>query len=175
MNSADSLRPMPLPYRIATLLYGFHADGRVLLMRRIKKPNQGLFSPPGGKLQTDTGESPHTCAIREAREEIALSLQPTDLHLTGVISEHGYEDQAHWLMFLFEIKPPLTKLPPANAEGTFQFSKRKQLDNLELPITDREKIWPLFWQHRGGFFAAHCHCTNGAPDEWTLEQSNPIP
>ena len=95
--------------------------------------------------------------------------------ITGVISEHGYEDQAHWLMFLFEIKPPLTKLPPANAEGTFQFSTREHLDNLELPITDREQIWPLFWQHRAGFFAAHCHCTNGAPDEWTLEQSNPIP
>ena len=103
---------MPLPYRIATLLYGFHADGRVLLMRREREPNQGLFSPPGGKLQTDTGESPHTCAIREAREEIALSLQPTDLHLTGVISEHGYEDQAHWLMFLFEIEKPLVELPP---------------------------------------------------------------
>ena len=165
---------MPLPYRIATLLYGIHADGRVLLMRRKTEPNQGLFSPPGGKLQIDTGESPHTCAIREAREEIALPLQPTDLHLTGVISEHGYEDQAHWLMFLFEIKPPLTKLPPANAEGTFQLSTREQLDTLALPVTDREQIWPLFWQHRGGFFAAHCRCTKGEPNKWSLEQSNPI-
>ncbi len=174
MNSTDSLPIMPLPYRIATLLYGFNINGCVLLLKRNKEPNQGLYSPPGGKLQTAVGESPHACAIREAQEEMGLTLQATDLHLTGVISEHGYEDQAHWLMFLFEIKPPLTVLPPAHAEGMFQFATREELDVLNLPMTDREQIWPLFWQHRGGFFTAHCHCTKGDPDEWTLEQSNPI-
>ena len=47
---------MPLPYKIASLLYAFHEDGRVLMMERQHDPNRGLFSPPGGKLQTDTGE-----------------------------------------------------------------------------------------------------------------------
>ena len=172
--STDSLPIMQLPYHIATLLFGFDIDGRVLLLKRNKEPNQGLYSPPGGKLQTDFGESPHACAMREAEEEMKITIQPTDLHLTGVISEHGYEEQAHWLMFLFEIKPPLTELPPIHSEGTFRFATREGLDSLNLPLTDREQIWPLFWQHRRGFFAAHCHCTKGAPDKWTLEQSNPI-
>ena len=164
---------MPLPHRIATLLYAFHEDGRVLLIQRNHEPNRGCYSPPGGKLQTATGESPHACAIREAREETGLQLIPADLHLTGVISEHGYQGNAHWLMFLFEIKPRLTELPPEHDEGTFHFATREDLETLPLPGTDREQIWPLFWQHRGGFFAAHCRCTKGAPDEWILEQSNP--
>jgi hypothetical protein len=40
-----------------------------------------------------------------------------------------------------------------------------------LPRTDREQIWPLFWKHRGGFFAAHCHCAEGQPDNWSVEES----
>ena len=164
---------MPLPHRIATLLYAFHEDGRVLLIQRNHEPNRGCYSPPGGKLQTNAGESPHACAIREAREETGLHLTHADLHLTGVISEHGYQGNAHWLMFLFEIKTPITKLPPTHEEGAFHFATRKDLETLPLPGTDREQIWPLFWRHRGGFFAAHCRCTKGAPDEWTLEQSNP--
>jgi hypothetical protein len=27
----------------------------------------------------------------------------------------------------------------------------------------------LFWKHRGGFFAAHCDCQHGRPNQWTLE------
>ena len=162
---------MPLPYRIATLLYCFHADGRVLLLQRKKEPNRGLFSPPGGKLDTDSGESPHACARREAAEELGLDLAPTDLHLTGLVSEHGYEGRAHWLMFLFETQPRLQATPAANEEGEFRFAGREELDALPLPQTDRDQIWPLFWQHRGGFFAAHCHCAQGRPDVWTLEHS----
>ena len=165
---------MSLPYRIATLLYAFHEDGRVLLIERNHQPNRGCFSPPGGKLHTDTGESPHTCAIREFREETGLELSPDELHLTGIISEHGYQGNAHWLMFLFEVSFRLTELPPDHGEGPFRFVTKEELGTLPLPDTDREQIWPLFWKHRGGFFAAHCHCTKGAPDEWTLEQSNPI-
>ena len=164
---------MPLPHRIATLLYAFHEDGRVLLIERNHEPNRGCYSPPGGKLQTATGESPHACAIREAREETGLQLTPADLHLTGVISENGYQGDAHWLMFLFEIKTRLNELPPEHDEGAFYFAARGDLGKLPLPGTDREQIWPLFWQHRGGFFAAHCRCTKGAPDVWILEQSNP--
>ncbi|MDG1832131.1 MAG: NUDIX domain-containing protein [Verrucomicrobiota bacterium] len=164
--------PSPLPYRIATLLYAFHEDGRVLLIQRNHEPNRGCYSPPGGKLKPETGESPHACAIREAHEETGLQLTPDDLHLTGVISEHGYQGNAHWLMFLFEIQPRLTALPPEHEEGAFHFAAREDLESLPLPGTDREQIWPLFWQHRGGFFVAHCQCADNQPDHWTLLQSS---
>lgn len=162
---------MPLPYRIATLLYCFNARDEVLLLERAKEPNRGLWSPCGGKLHTETGESPYACACREAGEELTLSLGPQHLHLTGLISEHGYEGQAHWLMFLFEVKPRLSERPPDHREGTFRFFKREGLAALKLPQTDREQIWPWFWTYRGGFFAAHCHCHADGRNEWALEEA----
>ncbi|SVD84974.1 uncharacterized protein METZ01_LOCUS437828, partial [marine metagenome] len=58
------------------MLYAFDEEDRVLLIERNHEPNKGCFSPPGGKLQTGSGESPHSCAIREAKEEIGLQLTP---------------------------------------------------------------------------------------------------
>ena len=160
-----------LPYKVATLLYCFNERDEVLLLERAQEPNRGLWSPCGGKLHTDDGESPYACGCREAHEEIGLELTPADLHLTGLVSEHGYQGHAHWLMFLFEVKRRLGVLPPPHKEGRFQFFPRAALDGLKLPETDRESIWPWFWQHRGGFFAAHCHCHRDGRNEWVLEES----
>ena len=162
-----------LPYTISTLLYCFSEQEEVLLLERAKEPNRGLWSPCGGKLHMATGESPYACACREAREEIGLVVQASDLHLTGLVSEHGYEGQAHWLMFLFEVKPRLQTLPAPISEGRFQFVPPAQIGALRLPQTDREQIWPLFWRHRGGFFAAHCHCRADGSNAWTLEETLP--
>ena len=112
---------MIMPYKISTLLYCFNGQDEVLLMERAQEPNLGLWSPCGGKVNTELGESPYACACREAAEELQLQISPTDLHLSGMVSEHGYEGQSHWLMFLFEVKPRLTKLPPPHREGRFQF------------------------------------------------------
>ncbi len=164
---------MTLPYQLATLLYCFNERDEVLLLERAREPNRGLWSPCGGKLRTAEGESPYACALREAHEELGLELRPGDLHLTGLVSEHGYEGRSHWLMFLFELKPRLRALPPPISEGRFAFFPRAALETLALPQTDRERIWPWFWQHRGGFFAAHCHCHPDGRLSWVLEESLP--
>ena len=163
---------MKLPYKIATLLYCFDERDDVLLLERAQPPNRGLWSPCGGKLHTDDGESPYACACREAREEINLALTPRDLHLTGLVSEHGFEGHAHWLMFLFEVKVKLKSLPPPMSEGRFEFFPCEKISDLKIPQTDREHIWPWFWQFRGGFFAAHCHCHADGRNEWTLEEAS---
>ncbi len=141
-------------------------------MERAQEPNFGLWSPPGGKLHVDAGESPHRCACREAEEEIGLQISEGEARLTGMISEVGYEGNAHWLMFLFEITTKVNRVPTAHREGRFAFHSRAAVDSLSLPVTDREMIWPLFWKHRGGFFAARCATVAGRPNEWMLEQSN---
>ncbi|MBM3834779.1 MAG: NUDIX hydrolase [Verrucomicrobia bacterium] len=159
-----------LPYKVATLLYCFNDRDEVLLLERKQEPNLGFWSPCGGKLATEMGESPYECACREALEEIGLEIRPCDLHLTGIISERGYMGQAHWLMFLFEVKPRLKWLPPPHREGNFGFFRAEELATLRLPQTDLEQIWPLFWQHRNGFFAAHCQTHADGRNQWTIEE-----
>ncbi|SVD79797.1 uncharacterized protein METZ01_LOCUS432651, partial [marine metagenome] len=135
---------MVLPHKIATLLYCFDDDDRLLLLERTQEPNLGKWSPPGGKVHTDRGESPYACACREAHEEMELTLKPGDLHLTGLISEDGYEGSTHWYIFLFEVLPRLGKLPPPCREGRFGFFNNAEMAGLDVPRTDREKLWPLF-------------------------------
>ena len=163
---------MALPYKISTLLYCFNRGDDILLLERAQEPNRGFWSPPGGKLKTDLGESPYACACREAAEELGLKLAPHDLHLTGITSEFGYQGTAHWLMFLFEVKPRLGQAPPPMKEGRFEFFSRSAIHGLRIPQTDLESIWPLFWRHRGGFFAAHCRCHPGGRNDWVVEQSS---
>jgi len=160
-----------LPYKVATLLYCFNERDEVLLIERVHEPNRGLWSPCGGKVRMEVGESPYAGACREAEEELCLRLTPSDLHLTGLVSEHGYQGQTHWLMFLFEVTRRLSSLPPPCNEGRFGFFPRSALDSLNLPATDRERIWPWFWKYRGGFFAAHCHCHPDGRNDWTLEEA----
>lgn len=164
----------PLPYHLSTLLYCFNEAEEVLLLERAQEPNLGQWSPCGGKLKTSVGESPYACACREAEEEAGLRLRPTDLHLTGVVSEASYLGQAHWLMFLFEVKPRLQRVPPPIREGRFAFFHPDAIQRLAVPQTDREQLWPWFWRHRGGFFAAHCRRRADGANEWILEQSTPV-
>ena len=162
---------MPLPYKIAVLCYLFDERGRVLLLHRVKPPNQDLYSPIGGKLEQAIGESPTACAQREIKEEAGLDVEPSDLHLTGIVSETAYLGQTHWLMFLYEVTRPVTLAEDAMQfdEGRLEWHERDGIDALPIPDTDRRVIWPLFWEHRGSFFAAHIDCTS-EPMRWRLEQ-----
>jgi 8-oxo-dGTP diphosphatase len=160
---------VPLPYKIAVLCYLFDAQGRVLLLHRRKEPNQDLYSPIGGKLETHLGESPAACALREVHEEADLKLRPTDLHLTGLVSETGYLGQAHWLMFLYEVTGPVIVTRQTFAEGRLEWHAPEAIAALPIPDTDRSVIWPLFWRYRGRFFSAHIDC-RGEGLRWRLEQ-----
>jgi 8-oxo-dGTP diphosphatase len=162
---------MSLPYKVATLLYCFNHRNEVLLMERTQEPNLGLWSPCGGKLHTDDGESPYACACREAQDELGVIIGIQELHLTGIVTEHGYEGRAHWLLFLFEVKRRLAEVPPVHREGRFEFFTPEALETLRIPKTDLESLWPLFWKHRGGFFAAHCRCLSESSNVWSVEES----
>lgn len=179
---ARTVNPPSIPYRIAVLCYLFDDAGRLLLLHRVKPPNNDLYSPVGGKLEQDTGESPTMCAIREIKEETGIKVAHTDLHLTGIVSEEGFQagdESMHWLMFLFEVTRPVKiRGNRSNGEahtfdeGTLEWHERRAIDNLPIPETDRQIIWPLFWKHRGGFFTAHVDCT-GDSLQWRVETSRP--
>ena len=87
--------PPALPYKIAVLVFLENAAGEHLLILRAKAPNKGAWSPIGGKLEMESGESPFECAVRETGEETGFEVAPTDLHLFAVIAEKAYEGQSH--------------------------------------------------------------------------------
>lgn len=161
---------MTIPYRIAVLCYLFDRQGRVLLMHRRQEPNLDRYSPIGGKLEQDRGESPTACAIREIEEEAGITVAASDLHLAGIVSEASYEDKGHWLLFCYEVTRPVEVMPRTLREGTLEWHEEAEVENLAIPETDRRILWPLFRKYRGGFFMAHVECAGGTL-QWSLEQA----
>jgi len=52
-------------------------DGKVLVVRRARKPAQHLYTLPGGAVEL--GETLHDAVMREVREETQLEIEPVGL------------------------------------------------------------------------------------------------
>lgn len=161
-----------LPFKVSVLIFVKNYQGDFLLLKRNKSPNLGCWTPIGGKVHMDQGESPFECAIREAEEESGLALSNDDLHLFAMISEKAYEGQNHWLLFLFNCLKPIESLPEPISEGYFQFFSRDAIDGLNLPQTDREGLWNIYDHHRKGFVALKANCHPGRKLEIILEETH---
>jgi len=162
-----------LAYKIAVLVFVENSAGEHLLLLRAKAPNLGVWSPIGGKLETNIGESPFECAVRETREETGFEVTTADLHLFAMIAEKAYEGESHWLMFLFRCRQPLDRLPDTIAEGRFGFFSRTAIENLAIPETDRTALWPVYDRYRDRFVALKADCAPGAPVRVEIEEVTP--
>ena len=172
-----------LPYQIATLVYIFNRENRLLLLHRSKSPNRDLYSPIGGKLEQAGGESPYTCALREIREETGVELELRDLRLCGIVSERAFEGQIHCLMFCFE-SLRLVDLPERTiAEGRLEWINLDEIEAKPIPATDRRVIWPLMRRHsamlnggsrcaRRDIFSVHIDCAD--PRRMRIVMEHPI-
>ncbi len=166
-----------LPYRIAVLCYLWDTspsdDDNLLMLHRAKPPNDDMYSPIGGKVEISVGESPHQCAIREIEEEAGLSFPPEQVRLMGVVAETGYQDEMHWLLFLFEVRRSVSPKEIDRVEfeeGRLEWIPSKKLEEFNIPRTDREIIWPLVKSHRdGGFFMVDVDCRDGRMDATMVE------
>lgn len=163
----------PLAYKIAVLVFLENTAGEHLLLLRAKPPNLGVWSPIGGKLETAIGESPFECAVRETHEETGFVVEASDLHLFAMIAEKAYEGQAHWLMFLFRCKKPITTQPADMSEGKFGFFTRAAIDALSIPETDRSALWPIYDRYRDRFVALKADCAPGSPVRVEVEEITP--
>jgi 8-oxo-dGTP diphosphatase len=183
-----------IPYKIAVLVYIFNSAGEILLLHRRKPPNQDLYSPIGGKLEQETGESPYACALREIEEEVGIRLNLDDIRLLGIVSERAYTwharttpsaviahlnqeshpPAAHWLMFCFEVTRRLDFPAREMDEGRLEWIDPAALPRLSIPKTDREVIWPLVHQRSpGSFFSVHIDCTDA--DNFVVTHEHPRP
>jgi 8-oxo-dGTP diphosphatase len=161
---------MALPYKISTLVFIRNEQGELLMMQRRKHPNFGLWSCIGGKLEMAIGESPFQTAVREVGEEIGLTLTESDLHLWGIAAEKGYENQSHWLMFMFECHKRLDYVPADIDEGNFGFFSEAAIDTLPIPETDRQGLWPLYFKYRNAFVSLRVDCRPDGPLNFIIEE-----
>jgi 8-oxo-dGTP diphosphatase len=162
-----------LDYKLAVLVFLENSAGEHLLLLRAKPPNRGVWSPIGGKLETKIGESPFECAVRETHEETGFRVTTDDLHLFAMIAEKAYEGDAHWLMFLFRCRIPITDLPPEISEGGFGFFSRAAINSLPIPETDRTALWPIYDRYRDRFVSLRADCAPGKPVQVEIEQITP--
>lgn len=149
---------MKLPFKISALIFIRNTANQYLLIKRTKSPNKDCWSPIGGKLDQEIGESPYECARRETFEEIGLKVSDDDLHCFGYVSEKSYEGAGHWLMFLFDCHIPVDRLPKTIDEGHFSFFSRKAIDQLNIPETDSALLWPYYDKYHNGFIGIRANC-----------------
>ncbi len=161
-----------MDFKISCLLFIRDPLGRLLLIKRKRSPNLGLWSPPGGKLLSEFGESPVECAIREGLEETGLKLVENDLNFFGYVSEKGYEGTGHWLMFLFDCKKSIKSLPPSFEEGFFDFFHRSEIDELPIPESDHKLIWPYYDRRDKGVWGLRAEWIDGLPKIMIEAQPN---
>tara|TARA_A100001037_G_scaffold168320_1_gene151175 strand:- start:419 stop:925 length:507 start_codon:yes stop_codon:yes gene_type:complete len=107
----------------------------VLLMRRNKEPNLGLWVGPGGKIED--GESPYDCAIRELYEETGLIANT--LSLKGLITEVSPRSDWQWLIFIYVTEDFVGDLIQDDREGSLEWVELSDVMSKMLPEAD--KIW----------------------------------
>jgi len=81
--------------KVAAAVLVEDGGGRVLLVRRIMQPRQGLWTVPGGFV--DRGEDPAGAAVRECREETGL--QVTITRLLDLVAGSEHEQGADFVLF----------------------------------------------------------------------------
>ena len=124
-------------------------DGRVLLMRRNKEPNLGLWVAPGGKLEKD--EAPFECAIRELREETGL--QAHELILRGIVTCVAVQIEQPCMQFLFTVADFTGELAADEQEGSLTWWPT--IDALRLPMPPANAIFlPRVLDPNGDFYQA---------------------
>ena len=162
---------IPLPFKISALVIVHDEHDRLLMIKRNKSPNIGCWSPIGGKLEMAIGESPFECAVREIEEETQLRVSHEELHLWGYVSEKHFEGDIHWLMFMFDCKRRITKLPRDIDEGRFAFYKHSELETIQTPPGDKRLIWDHYQSHKNGFIAIRADCHPSRKLDIVVEQS----
>ncbi|MGC9522516.1 MAG: NUDIX hydrolase [Anaerolineae bacterium] len=119
--------------RIPTVLIYAVRGGQVLLMRRNKEPNRGLWIAPGGKIELD--ESPRDAARREMIEETGLT--PMDLRWRGFCTEVSPLPDWQWMLFIYVTHSVTGTLRPDLREGRLAWvDLETYFNDLEIPQAD---------------------------------------
>jgi len=112
---------------------------RVLLVKRAQPPIQGQWSIPGGMLEV--GELVRGAAVREAREETGLIVEPGDLLgvYDRVLRDGEGRVQYHYVLVDFLCRPVGGELRAASDAAEVRWFTREELPALGL-VEDTQEV-----------------------------------
>jgi 8-oxo-dGTP diphosphatase len=113
------------------VLVVLRSSDQFLLLKRKKEPNQGKYTPVGGKL--DPFESPYKAAIRETYEETGIEL--SNLKYCGVMVESSPTDY-NWICFVYLSDIDYLTPPKCNEGELLQWISITDLSEIPTPATD---------------------------------------
>lgn len=115
-------------------------DNRVVLVKRAHPPIQGQWSIPGGVLEV--GELVREAAIREAREETGLIVEPTDLLgvYDRILRNQEQRVQYHYVLVDFLCRPVGGELQAASDAVEVRWFTREELPPLKLAEDTQDVI-----------------------------------
>jgi mutator protein MutT len=119
-------------------------DGRYLLLRRANTGwADGYYTMPAGHL--DGGEALTAAAVREAKEEVGIDIDPHDLKLVHTMHRSNKEDDQERLDFYFLAQKwhgePYIAEPKADRLDWFSLSDlpKHTLENVRRTLQEYEK------------------------------------
>lgn len=99
---------------VDVMLILIHGNDVLLALRQGTGYADGMWNLPSGKLED--GEHALTAVVREAREEIGITLDPDELRHTGVVHCRNPEGQGRLGLFFATPSDPARQGEPYNAE-----------------------------------------------------------
>jgi ADP-ribose pyrophosphatase YjhB (NUDIX family) len=113
---------------------------RVLLVKRAHPPIQGQWSIPGGVLEV--GELVREAAVREAREETGLVVEPAELLgvYDRILRDPEQRVQYHYVLIDFLCRAVGGELLAASDASEVQWFRRAELAALKLAEDTQEVI-----------------------------------
>ena len=115
-------------------------DSRILLVKRAHPPLQAEWSIPGGVLEV--GELVREAAIREAREETGLTVEPSDLLgvYDRILRNPEQRVQYHYVLIDFLCRRVAGDLSAASDAAEVRWFSREELPLLGLAEDTLEVI-----------------------------------
>jgi 8-oxo-dGTP diphosphatase len=122
---------VPHGHKQPAVLCILSAGDSLLLLHRNKEPNEGKYTPVGGKI--DPFESPYDAALRETREETGIEI--SDARYCGVLVESS-PTKYNWICFVY--LADVEQQEPAECdEGTLEWVEIDRLPAIPTPETDK--------------------------------------
>lgn len=123
--------------RVGVGLYILNDKRQVLLGLRKSPHGAGSWCPPGGHMEF--GESNAEAAIREAKEETGLDINPLSVKLAGVTNDFFKESNKHYItlnLLAYDYQGEARVMEPEKCAEWRWFDLNKLPENLFLPVAN---------------------------------------